>query len=105
VGLAGLALLAVAFVLRRETLTPLGSVVCAAAALVLVSWTAMGVGTSRRRAREAMERERRAEQEQARKDAEEAARRAVRAVNARRTTSHGGATIAVRRRSSNGQAE
>ena len=103
VGLAGLALLAAAFVLRRETLTPLGIVVCAAAALVLVSWTVMGVGASRRRALEAAERERLAEQERARKDAEEAARRAARAINARRTTSLGGTTITVRRRGTSDQ--
>ena len=105
IGLVGLALLLVSFVLRREALSVMGIVVYVAAALVLASWTVMGVGASRRQAREAVQRRQREAQERARQEAQEAAHRTARVVNARRTTSHGGATIAVRRRSSNGQAE
>lgn len=103
VGLAGLVLLAIAFMQRRETLSPIGIVVYAVVAVVLVSWSVMGVDASRRQTREAAERARREAEAQARKEAQDAAHRAARLVNAQRTTSLRG-TIAVHRRSSHGQA-
>lgn len=100
VGLAGLVLLAIAYAQRRGTLSPVGAALYLVAALVVVSWTVMGIGTSRRRAREQAERQRREEQARLRKEAEEAAKRAATAVNARRTTSLAGTTITVHRRGS-----
>ena len=102
VGLIGLVLLAAAYRLCHETLSLPDAVMYALAASVLVVWVVTGVRTSRRNAREAAERE---AKEQVRKEAEEAARRAVDVVNARRTTSHGGTTIAIRRRSTTEQAQ
>lgn len=102
VALTGLVLLAVAYRLWHETLSLASAAVYAMAALVLVIWAVAGVRTSRRNAQEAAERE---AEEQVRREAEEAARRAVDAVNAQRTTSHGGTTIAIRRRSATDQAQ
>ena len=98
IGLAGLALLAVSYLLRGEAPSVASVVLYGAAALVLVAWTVMGIGTARRRARQEAERQRRQAAEQVRKEAQDAARRAATVVNARRTTSLGGTTITVHRR-------
>lgn len=105
VSLTGLILLAIAYVLWHESPSFTDAAAYVVAALVLVVWAVMGVRTSRRNTKEAADREQRKAEEQLRKEAEEAARRAVDVVNTRRTISHGGTTINVRRRGATDQGQ
>ena len=98
VGIAGVLLALIAWLLRREALGPVGQIPYLAGAVVVAAWSASGVSSSRRAAREerAVEAAREAAK-QAEAEAREASRRAAQAVMARRTTSHAGMTIEVRR--------
>lgn len=94
VGVLGVVLLLVAWVLRRDSLSTAMQLVYLLGAVVLVAWTASGVVAARRAAREAAARE---EEARVQAEAQEAAQHAVQTVMARRTTSHGGMAITVRR--------
>lgn len=92
VGAGGIVLVVASWLLRREEVSLVGAVPYLLAVVVVAIWSASGVATARRVARE---REAAARQAQLEREAWEAAQRATQQVNARRTVSHGGMTINV----------
>lgn len=91
----GLGLLLVSGILRRPTLSFAAVLVHVAGAVVIVVWAASGIAAARRQAREERAALERAEQA---REAREARQRAAAQVRAKRTVSHGGMTINVRRK-------
>lgn len=105
-GVAGLALVAVAFLLAHDDVSAFGTMLYGAGALVIAAWMIEGLAYHHRRKLAEAEAERqRAAQERAaqqEREAEEAARRVAQEIYAQRRVSHGGMTIKVHKRASAG---